>query len=236
MLDCRTGLTIACLFTTLQFLIPFNKGHYYMEIIRSCMLRLSKYLNSEQMKVKINTNSGLVTLVVMVFLAANSQVFAQSAGSSVSLQYGTVSAVGEVQAAARHTRGRLLGGIAGAVIADDHPGLGAVAGGLIGGGIEGHRTSKQVLLQYTVALKGGGAVVIDTEQRDIVLGDCVVVEQGQYANIRRVSNINCHVDQQPAHHVDAASNCQKAKNELNNAKTQEEVDIAVTKVRTLCED
>ena len=97
-------------------------------------------------------------------------------------------------------------------------------------------TSKKVLLQYTVALKNGGAVVIDTEQRDMVLGDCVVVEQGQYANIRRVSNINCKVDQKPTHHVSAATNCQKAKDELNNAKTQDAVEIAVTKVRTLCED
>ena len=186
------------------------------------------------MRTKLKTKYGII--IAGLFLVASTQVPAQSAGSSVSLQYGTISAVGEVQAAAKHTRGRLLGGLAGAVIADDHPGLGALAGGLIGGGIEGHATSKKTLLQYTVALKGGGVVVIDTEQRDIVMGDCVVVEQGQYANIRRVSNINCQVDQKPAHHVQAASSCQLAKDELNQAKTQASVEIAVTKVRTLCED
>lgn len=183
-----------------------------------------------------NLSSSFWSIFIILFLSASTQVLAQSAGNSVSLQYGTVSSVGVVQAAAKHTRGRLLGGIGGAVIANDHPGLGALAGGLIGGGIEGHVTSKKVLLQYKVALKSGGAVVIDTEQRDIALGDCVVVEQGQYANIRRVSSINCLVDQKPAHHVSAASNCQKAKDELNNAKTQDAVEIAVTKVRTLCED
>jgi len=175
-------------------------------------------------------------ILAAAFLIGGTQLFAQSAGSSVSLQYGTVSAVGAVQAAAKHTSGRLIGGLAGAVIADDHPGLGALAGGLIGGGIEGHVTSKKVLLQYTVTLKNGGAVVIDTEQRDIALGDCVVVEQGQYANIRRVSNINCLVDQKPAHHVENASSCQLAKDELSRAKTQDAVEIAVIKVRTLCED
>ena len=186
------------------------------------------------MRTKLKTKYGII--IAGLSLVASTQVPAQSAGSSVSLQYGTISAVGEVQAAAKHTRGRLLGGLAGAVIADDHPGLGALAGGLIGGGIEGHATSKKTLLQYTVALKGGGVVVIDTEQRDIVMGDCVVVEQGQYANIRRVSNINCQVDQKPAHHVQAASSCQLAKDELNQAKTQASVEIAATKVRTLCED
>ena len=85
-------------------------------------------------------------------------------------------------------------------------------------------------------MKGGGAVVIATEQQDIAVGDCVVVEQGQYANIRRVSSINCYVDQKPEHHVSAAGNCQKAKDELSKAKTNQEVEIAVTKVRTLCED
>ena len=34
----------------------------------------------------------------------------------------------------------------------------------------------------------------------------------------------------------AASNCQKAKDELNNAKTDKAIEQAVIKVRTLCED
>ena len=191
-----------------------------------------EFLTKGGMKMNIKTN----LIVAATFLLGGTQLFAQSAGSSVSLQYGTVTAVGEVNAAAKHTSGRLIGGIAGAAIAKDHRGLGALAGGLIGGGIEGHVTSKKVLLQYTVALKSGGAVVIDTEQRDMVLGDCVVVEQGRYANIRRVSNINCQVDQKPAHHVRDASSCQLAKDELNQAKTKDAVEIAVTKVRTLCED
>ncbi len=41
--------------------------------------------------------------VTILFLSASTQVLAQSAGNSVSLQYGTVSSVGVVQAAAKHT-------------------------------------------------------------------------------------------------------------------------------------
>ena len=181
--------------------------------------------------------SSRLTIAVLVLLfVASANTLVQSAGSSVSLQYGTVSSVEEVKAAPKHARGALFGGIAGAVLANGHPGLSAVAGGLIGGSIEGHHTGKKVLQQYSVALNGGGALVIDTEQHDMVVGDCVVVEQGQYANIRRVSNINCHLDQKPAHHVEIAASCQKAKDELNNAKTSDAVEIAVIKVRTLCED
>ncbi len=90
--------------------------------------------------------------------------------------------------------------------------------------------------QLTVSLTGGGAIVIDTEKHDIVVGDCVVLEQGQCANIRRVGGINCQLKQQPEHHVSAADNCQKAKNELNNARDNEAVENAVIKVRMLCED
>jgi len=85
-------------------------------------------------------------------------------------------------------------------------------------------------------LKTGATLVVNSDQNDLIVGDCVVVEQGQYTNVRRVSSINCYVDQKPAHHVEAADNCQLAKNELNSAKTDKEIESAVIKVRTLCED
>lgn len=49
-------------------------------------------------------------LVVMLILAANTQALVQSAGSSVSPQYGTVKSVEQVQAQSKHARGALLGG------------------------------------------------------------------------------------------------------------------------------
>jgi outer membrane lipoprotein SlyB len=175
-------------------------------------------------------------LAVSGLLLSASVAHAQAAGASVSLQYGTIEGVERVQAQGKRAAGTMIGGLAGGIIAKDHRGLGAIAGGLLGGGIEKHQTSKDTLQQYTVKLSNGGAVVIDTEQANMVIGDCVVVEQGQYANIRRVSDINCKVSQQPEHHVSAASNCQKAKDELNNAKTDDAIEQAVIKVRTLCED
>jgi hypothetical protein len=178
----------------------------------------------------------LRVLAISGLLLSGFNAHAQTAGASVSLQYGTVEDIQTVQAKGTRAAGTMLGGLGGAIIAKDHRGLGALAGGLIGGGIQKHQTSKDTLQQYTVKLLSGGAVVIDTEQRDMIVGDCVVVEQGQYANIRRVSSINCQISQTPEHHVAAASNCQKAKDELNNAKTDDAIERAVIKVRTLCED
>jgi len=174
-------------------------------------------------------------LVVSIMMFGGSVALAQQAGQSVMLQYGTVEGVKVVQDDGKRAAGTAVGGLAGAAIAKDHRGLGMLAGGLIGGGIEKHHTAG-TLNQYTVKLPTGATLVVNSDQNDLIVGDCVVVEQGQYTNVRRVSSINCHLDQQPEHHVAAASNCQVAKDGLNKAKTDDEIEQAVIKVRTLCED
>ncbi len=72
---------------------------------------------------------------------------AQEAGQAVKLEYGTIEAVQTVQAQGKRAAGTMLGGLAGAAIADDHRGLGMLAGGLIGGSIEKSQTSKDALQQ-----------------------------------------------------------------------------------------
>ncbi len=176
-----------------------------------------------------------VALLVSTMVFAGDVALAQQAGQSLMLQYGTVEGVKTVHDDGRRAGGTMLGGLAGAAIADDHRGLGMLAGGLIGGGIQKHHTAG-TLDQYTLRLSTGATLIVNSDQNDLIVGDCVVVEQGQYTNVRRVSSINCHLDQQPDHHVEAANNCQKAKDELNQAKTNEQIEQAVIKVRTLCED
>ena len=177
----------------------------------------------------------ILSLLFSALALAGSFALAQQAGQSVMLQYGTVEGVKTVHDDGKRAAGTAVGGLAGAAIAKDHRGLGMLAGGLIGGGIEKHHTAG-TLNQYTVRLPTGATLVVNSDQNDLIVGDCVVVEQGQYTNVRRVSTINCHLAQQPEHHVEAAGNCQKAKDELNKAKTNEEIEQAVIKVRTLCED
>ena len=85
----------------------------------------------------------------------------------------------------------------------------------------------------------GGQASITTEQTDIREGDCVSVEQGDHANIRRVSSYHCETNTEskpPEHHAAAASNCQSAKDELTKAQTDDAVELTVKKVRVLCED
>ena len=130
--------------------------------------------------------------------------------------------------------GGLIGGLVGP---RRHRGLRVVAGAGIGAAIQGSATGG-VLQQYSVNLVSGGQTIISTEQTEIRVGDCVAIEQGEHANIRRVSSYHCETKStKTAEHRQAgADNCQQAKNELNQADTDEAITNAAKKVRVLCED
>lgn len=112
-----------------------------------------------------------------------------------------------------------------------------VTGAAIGAAAQGSATGGTVQ-KYTVTLNNGVEEAITTEQTDIRTGDCVSIEVGDHANIRRVSSYHCETKNTATedHHQAAADSCQMAKNELVKADTDDEIDIAIKKVRILCED
>jgi outer membrane lipoprotein SlyB len=159
-------------------------------------------------------------------------------GQSVTIQYGTVEHVETVSKDASHAGGALAGGVVGALLGRRHRLAKVAVGAAAGAAIQGAATSG-TLQQYAVKMNYGGDIRISTEQTDIRTGDCVVVEQGEHANIRRVSSIHCEppgTKTAPQHHQDAAGTCQVAKKELAAAETDETVKLAAQKVRILCED
>lgn len=162
-----------------------------------------------------------------------SSLFAQS----VTIQYGEVVSSLSVNKDASHAGGALAGGLMGALIGPRrHRGLRVVAGAGIGAGIQGSATSG-TQQQYTVKLKSGSTTIINTEQLEIRIGDCVSIEQGTHANIRRVSSVYCETETAvPAHHVAASNDCEKAKDMLIAAETDEDTTLAAKKIRILCED
>jgi hypothetical protein len=96
--------------------------------------------------------------------------------------------------------------------------------------------------RYTVALVNGSTVEIVTEHHDLVAGDCVSIEQGRHANIRRVSPVMCSTpNSHPAYgamHSSVAQDageCAAAKAELLKATTEQETDIGYRKMKALCE-
>ena len=156
---------------------------------------------------------------------------------SVTIQYGTVTSSTTIKKDASHAGGALAGGLIGAMIGPRrHRGLRAVAGAGIGAAIEGSATGG-TQQQYTVNLKSGGTTIINTEQQEIRIGDCVSIEQGSYANIRRVSSVHCETQTQiPVHHTSSSNDCETAKHQLAKAETDDAIVLAAKKVRILCED
>jgi outer membrane lipoprotein SlyB len=188
-----------------------------------CFIKIGELL----MKIKL-----LIIVAAMTCLSITS-LYAQS----VTIQYGTVEGVRTISKDARHAGGALAGGVIGAMIGPRrHRGIRVLTGAAIGAAVQGSATSG-TQQQYTVSLLNGGTTIINTEQQDIRIGDCVSIEQGSYSNIRRISSVHCETKTQtPQHHKSSSSDCQKAKHELTNAETDEAITMAAKKVRILCED
>lgn len=174
----------------------------------------------------------------LVLIAATSCIpFNSLNAQSVTIQYGTVQSDVTVNQKSSHAGGALAGGVIGALIGPRrHRGLRVVAGAGIGAAVQGSATGG-TQQQYSVSLNNGGTTIINTELQDIRTGDCVSIEQGSYANIRRVSSVHCETKTQvPVHHVTASSDCEKAKHELSDAETDDAITRSAKKVRILCED
>ena len=164
------------------------------------------------------------------------------AASAVSINYGTVASVQTVDKEASHAGGALAGGLLGAALAGPrHRVLKIGASAAAGAAIQGAATSGSST-QITVKLVEGGQVDITTEQQDFREGDCVMVEQGEHANIRRASSYHCEEGEKKKkseptkNHTTMANYCQQAKSELAKAETDDAIEQAVKKVRVLCED
>jgi hypothetical protein len=96
--------------------------------------------------------------------------------------------------------------------------------------------------KFTVRLVNNSTIDIVTENQDIALGDCVAVEQGQHANIRRVSSVMCSTpSSDPAYPamnssaVQESQECQDVKRELLSATTEQATSAAYKKMQAFCE-
>ena len=96
---------------------------------------------------------------------------------------------------------------------------------------------------YTVALTNGDEVRVVIESGHIQTGDCVAVEQGHSANIRRVTSAHCESGAQvarsePIVHASLqhdAAECHAVKEMALQAETEEQIDVAIKKIRMFCE-
>jgi len=189
-------------------------------------------------------------------LAAVAALFvADAAQAQVRVQYGRITNVQTttVTDSSAQTVGTLLGGGIGIASGRGQSGsnraLRGVGGAAAGRGV-GTLAGRSQALEYTVLVDGMTTVRIISDQAGKRVGDCVAVEQGQFANIRLVPDSRCTPRAQPATakaapppaakaapvaaDVKQASACEQAKDQVLAANTDEEFNIAERRMRLLC--
>jgi hypothetical protein len=172
--------------------------------------------------------------------------WSQRAGQSVTIQYGKVTGVRDVDLnSGAVPAGVLIGGGLGLASASGKSSakkarnaiIGAAATGAVAGAAQGNQ--KGALYQIDVG--AGGVVQVVSDQREIRTGGCVSVEKaGDTANVRRVSAAYCEKGNEAAVKAVAgearedAEECAAAKQQLVDATTPQEADLAARKMTLLC--
>lgn len=166
-----------------------------------------------------------------------------STNSLIAIQYGRIEQIRQVQMQPSYGKSALLGGGLGALAAS-HYSAGSQALAAAGGALLGSLVAKEragTAEQYTVGLVNGNTVAIVSEAHDLAVGDCVSVEQGEQANIRRVDPVMCSSPNAAATHPQihaevqqASSDCLAAKQEMLKASTEEQANVAYQKMKALC--
>jgi outer membrane lipoprotein SlyB len=191
------------------------------------------------------------SMVVALAAASAATVMAFEASAQVRVQYGRITNVQSttVTDSTSRTVGTLVGGGIGLATGSGQSGSNRALrgiGGAAAGRAVGNMAGSSQALEYTVLVDGTQTVRIVSDQAGKRIGDCVAVEQGQFANIRLVPDSRCAPRPQAAPAKAApppavapadaqqASACEQAKSQVLAAKTDEEFNVAERRMRLLC--
>lgn len=179
------------------------------------------------------------------------------ASAQARVQYGRITAVAPTTVnndTARNV-GTVVGGTVGLVSGSGQSGsnraLRTVGGAAAGRGVTTLATRSQAF-EYTVLIGGATTIRVVSDQAGKRVGDCVAVEQGQFANIRLVADSRCAPPAPrpaapapapaatpaaapvPRHDQNVANACEQAKQQVLAAETDEAFDLAERRMRLLC--
>ncbi|NND57780.1 MAG: hypothetical protein HKN57_11080 [Xanthomonadales bacterium] len=199
---------------------------------------------------KFGTRFSLM-LFALIALTISANADAQRSGQSMSVQTGVVVAAQAVNLQSAAGRGALVGGIAGYATTSSNrsssrrarnTAIGAGTGALIARRSQGSLDG----MQYTVQIGVGSQITVVTDQTQVRIGDCVNVEQAGSgtANVRRVSEALCESmfdnqapDEQMQDYMSReADACLQAKDRMMDAETDEAFEVAMRRVKFLCDD
>ncbi len=187
----------------------------------------------------------LLGLLVAGIIALNGCASSGAAGAKgyeVRVRYAEVVGIERVPMPSAAPAGAILGGFTGLVLTSGKSTRSRVAGGA-GGALLGGLATKALEgdnrgYSYQLSYADNSTSKFITEKGYLQLGDCVSVERGAHANIRRVASVLCDggpVKLVEATHVRDAQQCLAAKEQLLAASTSDEIDAASRKVSILCQ-
>lgn len=180
-------------------------------------------------------------------LGACSSALAQKTGDSARVSIGVVEGKQRVDLKSNTGRNALIGGALGWGLARNKSSktqaAAALGGAALGGGATSQAQGDNTAMQYTIRTGAGSSIQVITDQTEIIVGDCVLVEEtGNSANVRRKDPSMCKpassavMSQIEKELQDDASQCGAAKQRLFAAKTTEEVEVARQVMEILCND
>ncbi len=199
----------------------------------------------------MNPRAAPLKLSAAVLLAF--ALYPMIANAQSRVQYGrvtNVTAVAQNSSSAR-TVGTVTGGTIGLVSgsgqSSSNRALRGVGGAAAGRGV-GTLAGRSQAFEYTVLIGGTSTVRIVSDQAGKRVGDCVAVEQGQWANIRLVPDSRCApptatgpaapapapTPEPVQTDVEAATACDQAKQQVLAAETDEAFSLAERRMRLLC--
>jgi outer membrane lipoprotein SlyB len=213
---------------------------------REVSVEVNKQTTSSGRKKPMKRKIAWSCMVASVVMMTGAQAVAQ-----VRVQYGRITnaQVTTVTDSTSRNVGTLVGGGIGLATGSgqsaSNRALRGVAGAAAGRGV-GNMAGSSQAFEYTVLIDGTQTIRIVSDQAGKRVGDCVAVEQGQFANIRLVADSRC-APRSPApaqasapppppraEAVQQASACDQAKAQVLAAKTDEEFSVAERRMRLLC--
>ena len=180
---------------------------------------------------------GSIALLGVVFVAG--EAIAQT-----TVTYGRITAVRQVdiQNQGANAAGTIVGGALGVASGSgqsrSNRALRGVGGAAVGSRLAGAAGSSTGF-EYTILIGGTNTIRMVTEQAGLRVGDCVSVERGALNNIRLADDARCSAPANtpvPASATAEANACAAAKDQLLNAATDAEFDLAERRMRLLCGD
>jgi outer membrane lipoprotein SlyB len=221
-------------------------------------LRINLHSTVNQEQRAMNMRWSLVGSIVLL----GAVLVAGEANAQTSVTYGRITAVRQVNIQNQNAQaaGTIVGGALGVASGSGQSSSNRALRGL-GGAAVGNRLAgaagSSTGFEYTVLIGGTNTIRMVTEQAGLRVGDCVSVERGQFNNIRLADDARCAAPASaparattpapanaparasapvPASAQAEADACVAAKQQLLNATTDAEFDLAERRMRLLCGD